>query len=253
MNHLKAKRRTAAIVLLSFLFIAGKSYAQFYKDMSVGLNAGLYVYQGDLTPDLLGSFRTIKPGFSLFAKKPINHFLAARLHMSFASLQGNDSRYNNPEYRQQRNFYFFSPLMEFSGQLVWNIRGRNYDDYGIMPYVFSGAGVSIINTKKDYSRMNGSYFGESSDVLTGLVADNAHGASHAIFSVPVGVGAEYPLSERFSVNIETSYRFIFTDYLDGFSQAANPKLKDHYHSTSAGLIYKFKNKIKGVGCPVVKL
>jgi len=247
---LKAKRKILAIVSF-LLFIAGKSQSQFYKDMSIGLNAGMYVYQGDLTPDPLGSFRTIKPGLSLFAKKPINHFLAARLHMSFASLQGNDSRYSKPDYRQQRNFYFFTPLMEFSGQLVWNIRGRNYDDYGIQPYVFTGAGVSFVRVQKDYSRMNAAYFGESSDIYAGLVADDAHGTSPALLSVPVGVGAEYPLSERFSINLETSYRFIFTDYLDGFSQSANPTLKDHYHSTSAGLIYKFGKKKKGIGCPSV--
>jgi hypothetical protein len=241
----------ATTVVITFLFISVSGNAQFYKDMSVGLNAGLYVYQGDLTPDPLGSFRTIKPGFSLFAKKPINHFLAARVHMSFASLQGNDSRYSKPEYRQQRNFYFFSPLMEFSGQLVWNIRGRNYDDYGIQPYVFTGAGVSVVRTQKDYSRMNAAYFGEGGEIYNGLVADNAHGTSPVLLSVPVGVGAEYPLSERFSVNLETSYRFIFTDYLDGFSQSANPKLNDHYHSTSVGLIYKFGKKIKGLGCPSV--
>ena len=247
---MKVQRKTQAIVLL-LLLITGKTQAQFYKDMSVGINGGLYVYQGDLTPDPLGSFRTIKPGLSLFAKKPINYFLSARLHMSFASLQGNDSRYSKPEYRQQRNFYFFSPLMEFSGQLVWNIRGRNYDDYGIQPYVFTGAGVSFVRVQKDYSRMNTTYFGEASEIYAGLAADNAHGTSPALLSVPVGVGAEYPLSERFSVNIETSYRFVFTDYLDGFSQSANPKLKDHYHSTSVGLIYKFGAKKKGIGCPSV--
>ncbi|HMU09011.1 MAG TPA: DUF6089 family protein [Ferruginibacter sp.] len=247
---MKANRKTQVIVLL-LLVIAGKTNAQFYKDMSVGLNAGLYVYQGDLTPDPLGSFKTIKPGFSLFAKKPINHFLAARLHMSFASLQGNDNRYSKPEYRQQRNFYFFTPLMEFSGQLIWNIRGRNYDDYGIQPYFFTGAGVSFVRVQKDYSRMNAAYFGESSDIYAGLAADEAHGTSPALLSVPVGVGAEYPISERFSLNIETSYRFVFTDHLDGFSQSANPKLKDHYHSTSVGIIYKFGKKQKGIGCPTV--
>ena len=247
---MKAKRKAQAIVLI-FLFIAGKSQAQFYKDMSVGINAGMYVYQGDLTPDPLGSFRTIKPGFSLFAKKPINHFLAARIQMSFASLQGNDSRYSKPEYRQQRNFSFFSPVMEFSGQLIWNILGRNYDDHGIQPYVFSGAGVSVVRVNKDYSRMNTVYFGESSDIYAGLAVDNAHGTPNALLSVPVGVGAEYPISERLSVNLETSYRFVFTDYLDGFSQSANPRLKDHYHSTSVGLIYKFGKKQKGLGCPSV--
>jgi len=247
------KAKTTAIVLISFLFIASKSNAQFYKDMSVGLNGGIYIYQGDLTPESFGSFRTIQPGFSFFAKKPINNFLSARVHFSFARLKGDDSRYSKPEFRQQRNFYFTTPVKEFSAQLVWNILGRNYDDRGIMPYIFSGAGVSLVRVKKDYSRMDMTVFGESADVMNGLAVDNARGTPRALLSVPVGVGAEYPLSPRFSVNIETSYRFIFTDYLDGFSQSANPKRQDHYHSTSAGLIYKFGNKEKGIGCPVVKL
>lgn len=244
-------KAVATFVFIVFLFPSLKSSAQFYKDMSVGLNGGIYVYQGDLTPQALGSFRTIKPGFSLFAKKPINHFLAARFHVSIASLQGDDSRYSKPEYRQQRNFYFTSSLKEFSGQLVWNIRGMNYEDRGIQPYIFTGGGLSLIRTRKDYSRMDLTVFGDNGDVMNGLAVDNAHGSPRALFSVPVGIGAEYPISNRFSVNIETSYRFIFTDYLDGFSQSANPKLKDHYHSTSAGIIYKFGNRDKGVACPVV--
>jgi hypothetical protein len=247
------KAKATAIVLLSFLFTGFKTSAQFYKDMSVGLNGGAYIYQGDLTPDRFGSLRTIQPGFSFFVKKPINHFLAARVHISIAKLKGDDSRYSKPEYRQQRNFYFTTPVKEFSAQLVWNIRGRNYDDYGIMPYIFSGAGVSLIRVKKDYSRIDPAVFGESSDVYTGLAIDNARGTPRALLSVPVGIGAEYPLSDRFSINIETSYRFVFTDYLDGFSQSANPKQQDHYHSTSAGIIYKFGKKDKGIGCPVVKL
>ena len=246
------KAKTSAIVFIVFFSSSLKSNAQFYKDMSVGLNGGIYVYQGDLTPQALGSFRTIQPGFSLFAKKPINYFLSARLHMSFARLKGDDSRYSEPAYRKQRNFYFTSSVKEFSGQLVWNIRGMNYADRGIQPYIFTGAGVSFIKVRKDYSRMDPAVFGESSEVLTGLIADNAHGTPRALFSVPVGVGAEYPISNRFSINIETSYRFIFSDYLDGFSKSANPKLKDHYHSTSAGLIYKFGNRDKGIACPVMR-
>ena len=165
------KAITTAIVLISFLFIAQKSNAQFYKDISVGVNAGMYIYQGDLTPQNFGSFKTIKPGFSLFAKKPINHFLAARVHISFAKLKGDDSRYSKPEYRQQRNFNFTTPVKEFSAQLVWNILGKNYEDRGVMPYLFSGAGVSLIRVKKDYSRMDPTVFGESSDVINGLAVE----------------------------------------------------------------------------------
>lgn len=252
---MKAGLKIRALVLLSILFFVSKSHAQFYKDMSIGLNGGAYVYQGDLSPQRFGSFKTIQPGISVFVKKPINHFLAARVQVSFARFVGDESRYSEPEYRKQRNFYFSTPVKEFSAQLVWNIRGRNYEDRGIMPYIFSGAGVSLLNIKKDYSRLDPVIFGDGSDVFAGLAIDNAHGTPRAILAVPVGIGAEYPVSQRFSVNIETSYRFIFTDYLDGFSQSAGPKYKDHYHSTSAGIIYKFGagNKNKGIGCPVVKL
>ena len=105
--------------------------------------------------------------------------------------------------------------------------------------------------------MNTTIFGEGSDVAAGLPIDIQHGIPRTIAALPVGIGAEYPISERFSANIETSYRFLFTDYLDGFSQSANPKKVDHYHSSSVGLIYKFgKNSGGGkngkVGCPVLK-
>lgn len=248
---MKAPYRSTVIVFFFLVLAASESNAQFYKDMSIGLNGGAYIYQGDLTPNNLGSFRTIQPGFSLFVKKPINHFLAARVHISIARLKGDDSRYSKPEFRQQRNFNFSTPVKEFSAQLVWNILGRNYEDRGIMPYIFTGAGVSFISVKKDHSRMDPVIFGETSEVYAGLAADNARGTPRALLSVPAGIGAEYPLSDRFSVNIETSYRFIFTDYLDGFSRSANPKLQDHYHSTSAGIIYKFGKKDNGIGCPVI--
>jgi hypothetical protein len=185
------KAKATAIVFIVFFSSSLKSSAQFYKDMSVGLNGGIYVYQGDLTPQTLGSFRTLQPGFSFFAKKPINHFLAARFHVSIAKLKGDDSRYSKPEYRQQRNFYFTTPVKEFSGQLVWNIRGMNYEDKGIQPYIFSGAGVSLIRVRKDYSRMDPTVFGDGSDVIAGLAVDNARGTPHALLAVPVGVGAEY--------------------------------------------------------------
>lgn len=244
-------RTKATAIVLSLVFIALNSNAQFYKDMSVGLNGGMYVYQGDLAPSIFGSFKTITPGFSFFATKPINSFLAARIHVSIAKLKGDESLYHEPDYRQQRNFAFTTPVKEFSAQAVWNILGKNYGGTGFSPYAFSGAGVSFIRVKKDHSRLDPAVFGDGSVVYSGLVADNAHGTPRTLLAVPVGVGTEYSISDRFSVNIETSYRFIFTDYLDGFSKSASPKYHDHYHSTSAGIIYKFGMKDdSGVSCPV---
>jgi hypothetical protein len=244
------KVQFATLVVL--LMLSQSLFAQFYKDMSIGVNAGAYIYQGDLTPQRFGSFKTPSFGLGIAIKKPINYFLSARFNMAFTKLKGDESKYSNPDWRQQRNFAFTSPLKEFTALLQWNISGRNFDEQGFMPYIFSGAGVSFINVKPDYSRMNTEVFGEGTDVANGLTQDIANGTPRSTFTVPVGIGVEKSLSNRFSINVETAYRFIFTDYLDGFSKAANPKYDDHYHSTSLGIIYKFGNKDKGIGCPVMK-
>jgi Domain of unknown function (DUF6089) len=248
---LKALKKKTGIVVVFFLVLNFAS-AQFYKDMSIGMNGGAYIYQGDLTPERLGAFKTAAPGINVFAKKPLNRFLAARINISLARLKADERKYKQPNWRQQRNFSFATPVKEFSALIVWDIMGKNYDNSGIMPYVFTGAGISFLNIKPDYSRLNTTVFAEGSTVQNGLAADIAHGTPKKISAIPVGLGIEKSISNRFSVNLETSYRFIFTDYLDGFSQAANPGKADHYHSSNVGVIYKFGKKNNGMGCPVMK-
>ncbi len=240
------------VTVFFFTLVSQNLVAQFYNDMSVGINVGAYIYQGDLTPQRLGSFKTPSFGFGIAIKKPINYFVNARFNMAFTKLKGNESKYSTPDWRQQRNFAFTAPVKEFTALLQWNILGRNFDQRGFMPYVFSGAGVSFTKVKPDYSQLNTSFFGEGSDVANGLAQDITHGTPSKTFTVPIGIGVEKYLNDRFSLNLETSYRFVFTDYLDGFSQAANPTKKDYYHSTSLGIIYKFGKKDKGIGCPVMK-
>ena len=102
--------------------------------------------------------------------------------------------------------------------------------------------------------MNVAVFGDGSNVQTGLAIDAATNTPRVIPLIPVGAGARYSLTDRFSLTAETNYRLSFTDYLDGFSQAADPKKNDHYFSHSIGLIYSFSGsggKSKGLGCPRV--
>jgi opacity protein-like surface antigen len=120
------------------------------------------------------------------------------------------------------------------------------------PYVFAGVGYSFIKVKRDYSRFNASHFGSTSEVVSGLDEDIAVAPPRGIPVVPIGLGVRYGISPKLSFTLESSYRHTFTDYLDGFSRAANPALKDSYHSHTAGLIFSFGNKNK-LDCPPVKL
>jgi hypothetical protein len=190
-------------------------------------------------------------GFNLQGSKIMSQYFLLRANLAIGGLKGDDAKYNNPEFRKQRNFNFRSPVTEFSILGVWNPLGTNYSVKGISPYFFGGAGLSFVKIKKDWSNFNAAYFGDGSEVITGLALDEQHKPPRIIPAIPFGAGVRYNFSERIAINAESSYRVIFTDYLDGFSEAANPDQKDHYQTVSVGLIYRTGKK-NTLNCPVVK-
>ena len=243
---------TCQTLFCSLLFI---SFTAFSQNSSIpkweaGIHAGGFIYQGDLTPHMFGSVETIKPGVGIFATRIINKSFSARLLFNMAWLAGDESIYKTPRYRQQRNFSFNATVKEFSLLLHWSIYGSNYDDRKFEPYLFAGAGASVVNINRDYSRINPSYFGEVSPVVTGLAVDAVTPTPKVIPVMPLGAGLRYNLSSRLAINGEASYRLMRTDYLDGFSMSADPNQKDHYSSLTIGIAYKFGNKEK-YGCPTV--
>src|SRR5205085_6911001 len=142
--------------------------------------------------------------------------------------KGDDAKYSNPSWRQERNFRFISPVYEFSAQLVLDIMGRNYDRpaKSLSPYVFVGAGYSFINVHRDWSRINPAVFTGETDTQVGLVADSLSPLKRGTAVFPIGLGIRYALTRKISIIGETSYRFVPTDYLDGFSYSANPSRND---------------------------
>jgi hypothetical protein len=188
---------------------------------------------------------------NIFASKLFSPSFALRANLAFGSLKGDDAKYSHPDYRQQRNFNFTSPVLEISGIAEWNILGRNYISRGFSPYVFAGIGYGFLKIKRDYSRLNLEYFGDGSEIVTGLAADALRPLPNGVLVLPVGAGARYYLSDRIGISAETSFRIMSNDYLDGFSQAANPSKGDHYYSHTIGVVYRLGKK-NTLGCPVMK-
>src|SRR5258705_10216447 len=222
------------------------------RQYEFGINLGFVIYQGDLTPNQFGDLRTQQFAVGLHADRVLGPSFSVRTNLLIGHLKGDDSKYSDPEYRKQRNFYFTSPLAEVSALLLFNVMGKNYADKGFSPYVFAGAGLSFLHIKRDWSRINTSYFNdESSSILTGLAADSVHGLPHIIPVVPVGAGARYFFTPQWGINAEASYRLSYTDYLDGFSKSANSDLNDHYLNYAIGLIFR-PGKKNGRGCPAIQ-
>jgi uncharacterized protein DUF6089 len=239
------------------LFAADSGTIKAQLDLSryeIGIAGSGFVYQGDLTPSRLGSYRTLKPGVQVFLSKIINPIISLRTNVSIGELKGDDSKYPVPEYRQQRNFNFKTPVFEISEVLVADLLKNNMTRQSsrVHPYLYAGVGFSFLNIKRDWSRFNAEHFSAEPSTLQGLADDVQHSLPKMIPEVPLGIGIRYSLSKRISLNAESAYRFIFTDYLDGFSQAADPSRKDSYQTHSLGIIYQVQKTNPSWKCPVPK-
>jgi hypothetical protein len=210
----------------------------------IGAKAGVFVYQGDLAPSDAGSYKTLRPQFGLFVSRLLSSSFAVRLNFDAGSVHGDDGKYSSPWWRRDRNFRFTSPVYELTAQLVLDLLGRNYDRpaKSLSPYLFVGAGYSFLSVHRDWSRMNTTVFTAESDAVAGLAVDSATSLQHGTVTFPVGLGIRYALTQKISLIAESSFRFIPTDYLDGFSHAANPNKNDHYYSHSVGIVYSFGKK-----------
>jgi len=250
MKRLLFKKATVlSIVFFETFFAEAQQNKPKYE---FGFNLGFLVYQGDLTPEKLGSFKTQKFSFGFHASRIFSPSFSVRGNLVLGKLYGDDAKYSNPEYRQQRNFKFSSPVTEITGQLVWSPLARNYAEKGFSPYVFAGAGFSFLKIRRDYSNISTTYFDpETSDVWAGLTADASHTLPRVIPVIPAGIGVKYFFTPKLAFNIETSYRLGYTDYLDGFSQAANPAKRDHYLNYSIGLILRTGKKDL-LKCPKIR-
>ena len=245
-----------SLALTVFLFVACSARTEAQLDLSkwqIGVNGGMFIYQGDLSPETFGSYKTVQPVAGLYVSRILNPSFLLRTNLAIGKLYGNDAKYNTPEWRQQRNYSFTTPVTEISELLVWNIAGNNSNELGqrFSPYVFAGAGVSFLKISRDYSRFNSHYFSFSSTIESGLNADISRTPPRATLVIPMGLGMEFYLTPKLSLTAETNFRYTTTDYLDGFSLGANPDRNDFYHSNTIGLVYRF-GKGNKLGCPVIK-
>jgi opacity protein-like surface antigen len=252
-NIMGNPNKAGFLAVAIFLSTTSNSNAQLnLSRWQVGINAGVFVYQGDLTPETLGSYKTLKPGWGLYISRILTPSFLLRTNFAAGQLLGSDARYGSPAYRQQRNLRFTTPVKELSEMIVWNMFGNSSNEVGnrFSPYLFGGIGVNFLNIDRS-SNLNKSYFVNEPNVTNGLAADIKRTPPGSILVLPVGAGVEYYLTQNISLTAETNFRYTFTDYLDGFSQVANPKKKDFYQSHTIGLVFKF-NGNKGIACPVIK-
>ncbi len=238
----------AAFTTVSTLSNAQKSEL---PPLEIGFGLGTLVYQGDLTKSITGSYAKLHPAINVFASKPLDNYFSLKLSVTAGRISEDEARYTNLEWKQLRSFSFTTSVTELAATVKWNVYGENsYENYRrFSPYVFAGAGISFLNIQRDYSKTNRAVF--DSKTSTGFTQDSLKRMPKALPVIPLGVGAQYALSPNLSLFGEANYRFGFSDYLDGFSYAADPSANDSYYGITIGISYKL-HRNGSTKCPPIR-
>jgi len=207
-------KRYTLVGLLLILF----SYGLKAQSFEVGPQVGGMFYTGDLDPRKFTDQRkNLKLAVGAHLKYNFNPYFAIRANVVRGKVVGRDSL-STVDWQLRRNLSFESNVTEFSLMLENNLLG-----FDITPgsgksfslHAFAGIAVYKFNPRTLY---NGQYYdlqplGTEGQGLPG------YGDKYSLtqLAIPLGAGLKFKVTDRISIGMEISSRFLFTDYLDDAS------------------------------------
>jgi hypothetical protein len=172
---------------------------------------GLAGYQGDLKANTVSLSQTKLMG-SIGARYDLSEHVTARTYFTLASLKADDKKGTST--MQQRNLNFQTKLFDWELTAQYNLFSLN--DRWWTPYAFAGIGLYHFKPYTIDADENKVFLQPLSTEGQGF-ADGVKEYKLTQFTIPLGIGIDYPLNEDMRLGLEFGYRKIFTDYLDDVS------------------------------------
>ncbi len=182
------------------------------RGFEIGGWLGGAFYFGDLNT----RFDLMHPGPAggAIVRYNLNNRLCAKVSANYGFLRADDVNSDNA-FERRRNINFRTHLGDLSGQFEFNffpyVHGSR--DYFYTPYLFAGFSLFSYNPYAIYN-------GEKTPPLRELGTEGQFiGEEYPSFqrAINYGGGLKFDLSPEWSLNIEVSFRKLFTDYLDDVS------------------------------------
>ncbi len=193
------------------------SFFTFSQDIQVGVSLGLSNYQGDIASSKIWSASDFNATAAVFVKKNLSPQWSIKANILFTKLAGNDQKHTGDgEWRARRDYWFKTPLQEFTVIGEWNFLDRRSIDRDFHPYLFLGAGA--------------------------LFSKPTDRSANTNFVVPFGGGFYLDVSDRLVFGMELSSHTPFSDQLDGFSDEGFSEGDDWFTVASASMAYRFGKK-----------
>jgi Domain of unknown function (DUF6089) len=197
------------IILAAFLAFSQASFAQHWE---LGGWLGTSFYQGDLTPN----FSLKRPGFSggAMVRYNFDKRFSLKAGASYLNVSGYDSDSDNA-FQKQRNLSFASSILEGSLVGEFNFLPLSHSvkgDERFTPFLLLGVGVMKFDPMAEY---NGRTYHLQP---LGTEGQGPNGEYQLVMpNILYGGGFKFDLAEKWSLNIDFTVRYLFTDYLDDVS------------------------------------
>lgn len=256
--------------LLSFGCFSQPSYRIFdfidpsLKSFGFGIRSGGSYYYGDLsrTKD---SYKNPSVSVGTFTKLRFNDYFHASLDLNYYRIHASDFIPKRGLSFRSDNFEVLTlGYFEFLNFNSFHRLSRK--EFPVSFHMFTGFGFTTNNPK--------TFYNNKWVELRPLMTENVE-YSNIAFVLPVGFGVSYQINKRLLIEINSSYRFTSSDYLDDVSgvysepdklpndlsrdithrgtvwlgpnsKRGNPKSKDGYLINSISLEYKLSNKFNRV-------
>jgi len=204
----------------------------------LGLGIGTFTFFGDVGGDMKGySPLSSDFAYSISLTNELNHFLSLRLESVFGTMNVN-------EINATRRFNFQSQVRSGSASLSYNFGHFLKPDRFVEPWVSIGIGSFEFLSKTDKYDAEGREYHYWSDGTIRDLAENAQNADQSVqirrdyvfetdlremdadglgkyqersWSMPVGAGLNFILSDRFKGQLGAVMNYTFTDNVDNLS------------------------------------
>ncbi len=232
----------------------------FEKTTEIGLMGGFAQYFGDLSEGSNVDSRFFQPAAGLFVRRHLGPMLALRANIAGGQLTGDESLYDQPEYRAERAYRFTTTFAELTAQAELDLFGffrfRHRDEvtytlnqytqtaevnkfrHALSPYLFGGGGLLMSNAKPTFNAAFAEKYGHQDAVAEDQRVAEGWKQQWCVFA---GGGLTFDIAYRWVLGAELGLRWplgAYNDYLDGISVSANPEKPDSYLAGTATLSYR---------------
>lgn len=198
-----------------FILLMSTTKAQ---DVEVGIMLGGSNYQGDLS-DAAVTLGETNFAFGILGRYYLDPRWNIKANIYYGTIAGDDANHTDNPGKVARNLSFESHVLEFSGQVEFNIlpfvsKSRRFR---FAPYVFTGISVFNFNPRAEDPDGNMVSLHDLRTEGQGRGDNPADEYRLTQIAIPYGIGFKYSMGQGWNLGVEVGQRKTFTDYLDDVS------------------------------------